>query len=76
MKATAIDAAFRVHEGRQIEGLLAWGSGTGAGTMKNREKPFNLTRTYACAWTPYSRLDSEKNGEFRYLALASDPRIL
>jgi hypothetical protein len=76
MRSAAFDAAFHVHEGRQIEGLLKWGEGTGEGTMKNREVSLSLTRAYRCAWKPYSQVESQKNGEFKYLALASEPGLL
>jgi hypothetical protein len=44
--------------------------------MKNREVSLSLTRAYPCAWKSYSQVESHKNGEFKYLALASDPGVL
>lgn len=61
-------AAFRLVEGRDLGGALAWGPATGAGTMKGREAPIVLRASYQCKWTDYSDLGSTaRYGRFRYL---------
>ena len=41
-RSDTVDADFRVHEGREISGALAWAARTGPGTMKGRESPIRL----------------------------------
>lgn len=36
-----VDAAFRLHEGRELRGVLSWAPNTGAGTMKGRAGPIH-----------------------------------
>ena len=69
-RATNADA-FRIYEGQVISGSRAWGPGTGAGTMKDREAVIELHSDYRCRWSPYSALPGSK-GEFRLLALPVD----
>ena len=64
-----IDAEFRIHEGRILNGELAWGTEAGAGTMRKREKPIKLTGTYKLSWKDYSQVSSTSYGKFRYLFL-------
>ena len=64
-----IDAEFRIHEGRILNGELAWGTEVGAGTMRGREKPIKLTGTYKLSWKDYSQVSSTSYGKFRYLLL-------
>lgn len=68
-KADPIDACFRIHEGRTVQGTLRWAPHAGAGTTRSRLDPLLLQGTYPCRWTPYSRLDrADVRGiEFRYL---------
>lgn len=63
------DAAFRIPEGRQLAGMVAWATHTGAGTMRGRETPITLAGTYVLGWRDYSRVSAGRNGEFRYLAV-------
>lgn len=65
-----VDAAFRLHEGRSIEGTLAWASNASKGTIDSREKPIVLASKYQAHWHDYSRVDSSSYGAFRYLALS------
>ncbi len=44
-RATNADA-FRIYEGVTLAGTRAWGTDTGAGTMKGRESAINLIGTY------------------------------
>jgi hypothetical protein len=69
-RATNADA-FRIYEDRVISGSRAWGPGTGAGTMKDREAVIELRGDYRCRWSPYSALPGSK-GEFRLLAFPVD----
>lgn len=63
-KATAIDSAFRIHEGRSIEGELAWGSGASDGTKKNREQAIQIRKSYKLSWQDFSIVGGHL---FRYL---------
>jgi hypothetical protein len=66
-KAT-VDAAFRIGNGRTVEGTLAWSSHAGAGTIRGREAAINLSGRYDLAWEDYHKLQGT-NGEFRFLAI-------
>jgi hypothetical protein len=61
-------ADFRLMQDRDLDGVLAWGPATGAGTMKGREAPIALRAHYRCNWADYSDLGSTMSrGQFRYL---------
>ena len=64
------DAAFRLHEDRELTGELAWADHAGAGTTRSREAPIRLMGTYMMRWQDYSTFAGEKYGKFRYLAVA------
>jgi hypothetical protein len=70
------DAAFRLGEGREVAGALAWAAHTGAGTMRGRESAIELTGRYELRWRDFSRLEGGRYGSFLYLivqpVLASD----
>lgn len=68
-----IDAAFRVHEGRLVNGELVWGQRAGAGTMRGRERVLNLSGGFTLGWRDYSKVADGPAGTFRYL-LASVAR--
>lgn len=68
--ARFIDAAFRIDEGRKIEGVLHWAAHAGAGTMRGRENPISLTGSYDAGWRDFSVLPDARYGSFRYLAVA------
>ena len=68
-----IDAAFRLCEGANVEGVLQWAGHAGAGTTKNRNKPLELAGSYPIRWHDYSDLGLQK-GQFRYL-LFEVPRV-
>jgi hypothetical protein len=57
-------AEFSLQEGRVINGVLRWGTATGPGTMKRREKPIRIAGSYQASWKNYSVIDGV---EFRYL---------
>lgn len=61
------DTAFRLHEGRELSGRLAWRTGTSPNTMKGTET-VALAGRYMCRWSGYSRVGAAR-GEFRYLAI-------
>lgn len=69
-KPDPIDNAFRLHDGRTLNGVLTWGPRAGAGTMRSREQELSLSGSYACAWRHYSEIKEETNRTaFRYLAV-------
>ena len=61
------DAAFRLDDGRELAGELAWCATTGAGTMESREKPLVLTGAYSLAWDDFARVGDDL---FRYLLIS------
>lgn len=61
-------AAFRLHEGRSVEGPLDWAVETAPGTKKENP-PLALRGRYVTSWRGYSRPASGNGGEFRYLLL-------
>ncbi len=65
-----VDAAFRIHEGRDISGELAWAARAGPGTVKGRESPIRLRGSYHFSWEEYSTFPANSYGRFRYLAVA------
>jgi len=65
-RETTVDAAFRLHEARRLQGTLAWAVGTGAGTAKGREQPIPLTGCYECRWRDYATAGDET---FQYLLI-------
>ena len=65
------DEAFRVHEGRVISGLLDWRKPAKPGAS-HPPSGFHLTGTYTSCWQDYSFLPGHRNGDFRYLKLASE----
>lgn len=77
-----IDAAFRLHEGRVLEGTVGWAAHAGTGTTDRRDTPLRLAGRYACHWHDYSRLSlaDGRSAAFRYLLInasagqASPPR--
>ena len=65
-----IDAAFRIHEGRRVEGELAWSSSAGKGTTRGLEDPIRLKGCYDLRYKDYSDLPVEKYGRFRFLVVS------
>lgn len=61
------DADFRLHSGRVIEGVLAWGETASDGTKRKREKPIDLQGKYPLQWQDYSHPCSDRHGKFRIL---------
>lgn len=48
--------AFRIHEGRQVAGTLAWASAAAPGSIRGREAPIELAGTYRLQWRDYTEL--------------------
>ena len=67
------DADFRIHEGREISGQLAWAPKTSQGTKEGQEEPINLQGNYTIQWHDYSTIESVKNGQFRYCVVDVSP---
>lgn len=68
-KIDPVDSAFRVHEGRNIEGSVTWGAGASEGTKHNRKAVITLEGKYKMAWHEFSSLGSVHAEKFRYVAL-------
>lgn len=66
----AMDLDFRVHEGREISGKLAWDPCASQGMVKGRKSPIRLTGCYRLHWQNYSDISKEQPGKFRYLAVS------
>lgn len=66
---TTIFEAFRLHEGRELTGTLAWGAKAGAGTTKGNSDPLTLAGHYPLHWTPYAQVGAGRYGELRYVAV-------
>lgn len=70
---STVDADFRLHNGRVLEGLLSWGANASEGTKKNREQPLELQGKYCLNWSDYSHPSSGSYGEFRSLVIGVLP---
>lgn len=67
-RADTVDASFRLHEERAVNGKLTWGRSASAGTTKGRSDPINISGEYTLQWKNYSTVESEAAyGKFRYL---------
>lgn len=64
-----VDADFRIHDGRVIEGVLNWGVNASDGTKKGREQALVLKNKYVVQWEDFSRPSLEKYGQFRSLTI-------
>ncbi|WP_433213285.1 DUF7669 domain-containing protein [Dactylosporangium sp. CS-047395] len=71
IKASPVDVAFRIHEDRVLNGLLAWSSAAGVGTTSKRDAPLMLTGRYRCHWRHYGTVapSGRRAVELRYLCL-------
>lgn len=71
LKAEPVDAAFRIHEGRQLTGLLRWSPTAAPGTTAKRDQPLRVAGCFVCSWRPYATVtaDSGRSFELRYLAI-------
>jgi hypothetical protein len=64
-----VDADFRLHQGRILQGTLKWADGASEGTKRNREKPLILRGRYPVNWQRYSEVSPKTYGQFRYLTI-------
>lgn len=66
-----VDASFRIHEGRVVNGILSWGATASVGTTKDREEPITIKGKYKLIWQDYCEIESHEHVEgyrkFRYL---------
>jgi len=65
-KAHAVDTAFRIHEGRTINGKLAWGVGASEGTKLKRQLEISMRSSYDIVWRDFSDIDHQL---FRYVVV-------
>ena len=65
-----VDADFRVHEGREISGALAWSARASSGTVGGRRSPIQIRGSYPLRWQEYSSFAGKSYGSFRYLAVS------
>ncbi len=63
----AISLNFRIHEDRNLGGILKWGEKAGDGTINGREEAVNLQGKYILKWRDYSEVNKSVRGQFRYL---------
>lgn len=69
-RSDTVDAAFRIHEGREITGNLAWSEKAGRGTTKDRAQPITLNGAYTLHWRDYSEVPGQGCSRFRSLAVS------
>jgi len=67
---STVDRDFRLHEGRIVQGQLAWASHASDGTMKSREAPIVLSGLYSVSWHDYAELAAGTYSRFRYTMFA------
>ena len=65
-----VDAALRVHEGREVSGALAWSARASSGTVGGRKSPIQIRGSYRLRWQEYSSFPGKSYGSFRYLAVS------
>lgn len=64
-----IDAAIRLHEGRELSGTLQWAEHAAVGTVAGREEPLVLRDTHQIHWQDFSCVSSSTAGQFRYVVV-------
>ena len=69
-RTNTVDAAFHLHEGRRVTGELTWLDNVSEGTKRGRRSPIRLKGSHSLHWQDYSRLNVDRYGEFRYLAVS------
>ena len=52
------DRAFRIHEGREVTGRLAWAATAGPGSIAGRETALELSGRYVLHWQDYATLSN------------------
>lgn len=66
-KIDSVDAAFKIHEGRELSGQLSWGELASAGTKRGRENDIILESSYTLNWIPFSNINNSPDSEFKIL---------
>jgi len=69
-----VDAAFRIHEGRQIQGKLEWRTGTSKGTMRSRETAITIEGSYVLNWKDFSQIEPSHNFRYVLVYVPSKPK--
>ena len=74
-KEETVDAAFRIHNGKELKrGKLVWTGDPSQGTTKGRTEAIELRGSYSLRWQHYSQLEGKgPYGEFRYLMVPVAP---
>jgi hypothetical protein len=62
-----VDADFRIHDGRVLNGKLKWGEKASMATKNDREDPILINGTYTLKWEEYSKFSTWSYGNFKYL---------
>ncbi|MCM3715868.1 hypothetical protein M3202_17570 [Alkalihalobacillus oceani] len=63
-----VDAAYRIHEGRNLLGTLSWKETASAATKRGgRENPITLEKSYIVNWRTFSNIDHKDKAEFKVL---------
>ena len=65
-----VDTDFRVHEGREVSGAMAWAAQASSGTVGDRKSPIQIRGSYRLRWQEYSNFPGKSYGIFRYLAVS------
>ena len=65
-----VDTDFRVHEGREISGVLARAARASSGTVGDRKSPIQIQGSYHLHWQEYSNFPENPRGRFQYLAVS------
>lgn len=68
-----IDNSFRVHQGRTLAGVCAWGAGAGPGTTKGRTARLDVRGSYEVNWQDYWSTN-ERWGTFRFAVF--EPKLV
>ena len=69
-RRNTVDAAFRIHDGREVSGALAWATNAGQGTIKGRESAILLRGSYRLRWQDFSMFPLKPYGQFRHLVVS------
>lgn len=69
-KVDPLDAEFRLHEGRVLEGSVGWAAAAGAGTTRNRQERLVVTGRHECRWRDYAIVADGSGRQHRWCYLA------
>jgi predicted RNase H-like nuclease len=69
VREDVVDAEFRLHDGRELAGSMAWDARASAGTMRDREAALAVRGVYVASWRDFSEVGGDGAGRFRYLAV-------